>query len=52
MSTRAPVSVVTGLLSPQQIVESGLAAAAGAAGAGDADGCVVVVHSSSSANIR
>ena len=52
MSERVPVSAVTGLLSPQQIVESGLAAAAGAAGAGAADGCVVVVHSSSSANIR
>ncbi len=39
------VNAMTGLLSPQQIVETAL-------GASTADGCVVVVNSSSSANIR
>ena len=41
--------VPAGLLTPQQIVETALTASTGAP---TADGCVVVVNSSSSANIR
>ncbi|MEO7125877.1 MAG: metallopeptidase TldD-related protein [Nakamurella sp.] len=46
-------AIVTGLLSPEQIVAAGLAAAGSARGAtGPSVGCAVVVRSASQANVR